>query len=365
MQLFHSKLNGPQEKSSSALVQAKSIINAGADACEQEADAVADKLTQSSTMLALVNNFFRPVETPVQRKEGMEASGETENYIGSLSNKGRALSDNEKGFFEPAFGHDFSNVKLHTDAEANVSAKGINAKAYTTGNNIVFGPGQYQPGNSEGNRLLAHELTHVIQQQQVQQAIQRERELTADESKDCLAKVDAAITSLETSAADENKKLPDYIKEAIKVLREKRTAGKIKCYAFDGIKHGRVDLAKEEIQYDGVNTNWINDTSVLHEAVHASHGKQYSTSAKKYAKAQSEGKKIDENAKGSDVDLLRWKAWTEYWAYRSSKEYYNDKQQKSDDEIHKTVMQIHEVIVAVNNVRQFDPSFDPRTWKPK
>lgn len=365
MQLFHSKTNSRQEKSNNAFVQAKSIINNGADACEQEADAMAERVTRSSTLLSPVNNFFRPVETPVQRKEGMEASGEIENYIGSLSSKGRPLSNTEKGFFEPAFGHDFSNVRLHTDSEAGASAKSINAKAYTASNNIVFGPGQYQPGSSEGNRLLAHELTHVVQQQQAQQAIQRERELNADESKDCFAKIDAAIAALEKSAADENEKLPDYIKEAIKVLREKRTAGKIKCYAFEGIKHGRVDLAKDEIQYDGVNADWINETSVLHEAVHALHSKQYSTSAKKYAKAQGEGKKIGENAKDSDVDLLRWKAWTEYWAYRSSKEYYNDKQQKTDDEIHKAVMEIHEVIVAVNNVRQFDPGFDPRTWKPK
>jgi hypothetical protein len=62
---------------------------------------------------------------------------------------------------------------------------------------------------------------------------------------------------------------------------------------------------------------------------------------------------------------MKFKAWTEYWAYRSSQEYYNDTQKKTDEEIHNTVMKIHEVQVAVNNVRVFDQNFDVRTWKPK
>jgi hypothetical protein len=61
--------------------------------------------------------------------------------------------------------HDFSHVRVHTDERATESAAAVNAHAYTVGRNIVFGQGQYSPGSIAGNRLLAHELTHVIQQQ--------------------------------------------------------------------------------------------------------------------------------------------------------------------------------------------------------
>ncbi len=68
-------------------------------------------------------------------------------------------------FFEPRFGADFSSVRIHSDNKAAELARSLNAKAFTFGRNIVFGPGQYGPGTKPHDRLLAHELTHVIQQQ--------------------------------------------------------------------------------------------------------------------------------------------------------------------------------------------------------
>jgi hypothetical protein len=65
---------------------------------------------------------------------------------------------------EPRFGHDFSRVRVHDDARAAESARAVNALAYTVGSDVVFGPNQYSPGTPEGRRLLAHELTHVLQQ---------------------------------------------------------------------------------------------------------------------------------------------------------------------------------------------------------
>jgi hypothetical protein len=65
---------------------------------------------------------------------------------------------------EPRFGHNFSNVRVHTDTKAAHSAWAVNALAYTVGRDIVFGKGQYAPKTSEGKRLMAHELTHTIQQ---------------------------------------------------------------------------------------------------------------------------------------------------------------------------------------------------------
>jgi hypothetical protein len=65
---------------------------------------------------------------------------------------------------ESRFGHDFSQVRVHTDARAGASAKAVNALAYTVGRDIVFAAGQYAPGTVSGKKLLAHELTHVLQQ---------------------------------------------------------------------------------------------------------------------------------------------------------------------------------------------------------
>lgn len=349
--------NGKSITGNNNNVQEKPAITQPGNAREQQADGIAKTFMQSNAACS----FFSPAGAGVQQ----HASEKTESYTSSLQGEGKPLSHQEKSFFESKLSADLSAVRLHHDSNAAASAKDMNAKAYTMGNNIVFGSGYYNSNTNEGRRLLAHELTHVMQQQGQTPVIQRERELNPDESKECLKKVDDAITALEKSAADESKHLPDYIKEAIKVLREKRTAGKVKCYAFEGIKHGRVDYTKDEIQYDGINPGWINETTVLHEAVHALHGKQHSASAKKYGKAVDANKQIEENAGSSDVDLLRWKAWSEYWAYRSTQEYYNDRQQRPDDEIHKAVMQIHEVKMAVNNVRAHDQNFDPRTWQPK
>ena len=113
----------------------------------------------------------------LQRKElaaqESEANSEISNYIGSLSSKGSPLSHSAKSFFEPRFGYDFSSVKVHNDSDSAASAQSINALAYTTGNNIVFNQHQYSPETERGKQLLAHELTHVVQQNHHIGGIQR------------------------------------------------------------------------------------------------------------------------------------------------------------------------------------------------
>lgn len=88
----------------------------------------------------------------------------TSSYINSLNGKGTHLPKQTNLFFSTKMGYDFSEVKIHTDKAASDSAKAVNAKAYTIGNNIVFDEGQYNIASTEGKRLMAHELTHVIQQ---------------------------------------------------------------------------------------------------------------------------------------------------------------------------------------------------------
>lgn len=81
-----------------------------------------------------------------------------------LNSPGQPLDRATRTFFEPRFGHDFSRVRVHTSSKAAESAQAISALAYTVGHDIVFGAGQYRASTSAGRRLLAHELTHVVQQ---------------------------------------------------------------------------------------------------------------------------------------------------------------------------------------------------------
>jgi hypothetical protein len=80
-----------------------------------------------------------------------------------LRSPGRALDAATRGFMESRFGHDFSRVRVHTDARANESARAVKAAAFTAGSDIVFGPGDYSPQTPRGRHLITHELVHVIQ----------------------------------------------------------------------------------------------------------------------------------------------------------------------------------------------------------
>ncbi len=143
---------------------------------------MADKVMRMTDNAINTNTFFKPAANMAQRKckacedeekhvhrkedsnTGINGSAELDSYVSSLSSSGQQMSQGSRQFFEPRFGHDFSNVKVHTDSVAAKSAQSINALAYTTGNNIVFNSGQYAPDSDTGKRLMAHELTHVIQQ---------------------------------------------------------------------------------------------------------------------------------------------------------------------------------------------------------
>ncbi len=81
-----------------------------------------------------------------------------------LRSPGQPLDTQTRAFMEPRFGYDFSRVRVHTDARAAESARAVNALAYTVGRNVVFSLGQYAPETRQGQRLMAHELTHVVQQ---------------------------------------------------------------------------------------------------------------------------------------------------------------------------------------------------------
>ncbi len=149
-----------------AFFQAKLAINQENDVYEQEADSMADNVVRTVDNSINQKSFFKP--SAIQRKcnAGNEGAGSNavDSYVGSLNSSGQAMPEGSRKFFEPKFGRDFSDVKLHTGSTAAKSAQAINALAYTSGNNIVFNTGQYSPDSEKGKKLLAHELTHVVQQ---------------------------------------------------------------------------------------------------------------------------------------------------------------------------------------------------------
>ncbi|HTE11534.1 MAG TPA: DUF4157 domain-containing protein [Chitinophagaceae bacterium] len=91
----------------------------------------------------------------------------------SLQSGGQSMDTATRAFMESRFGYDFGNVQIHNDTLAHQSSAGINALAYTHGNHVVFGAGKYQPETNNGKQLLAHELTHVLQQKNAGPALQR------------------------------------------------------------------------------------------------------------------------------------------------------------------------------------------------
>lgn len=93
-----------------------------------------------------------------------EVSSKIEGRISTLQGGGQPLSNDVRAYMEPRFGVDFSQVRVHADAGAVELARAVNAHAFAVGKDIVFGDGQYAPHSDDGKKLLAHELTHVVQQ---------------------------------------------------------------------------------------------------------------------------------------------------------------------------------------------------------
>lgn len=146
-----------------APVQAKLENTPAGDNYEHEANVMAGRVVNGNSK----PDFFKPSLVGNSGSSGMY------NFHEPLNCGGNNMDAATRNFMEAKFGYDFSNVKIYSDSTANQSARDINALAYTHGNNIVFGAGRYQPDTQSGRELLAHELTHVVQQQGLPSALQR------------------------------------------------------------------------------------------------------------------------------------------------------------------------------------------------
>jgi len=179
-------VNRPEEHSSlsapplSGVIQPKLAISQADDPLEQEADGVADYVMRmpdpQASLTAAPPQINRECaackeeeKKTLQTKSAGTARPDSEAppiVYDVLRLSGEQFDANTRQFFEPRFGYDFSQVRVHTGAKAAESARGINALAYTFGQHVVFGDRQYAPQTTKGKRLLAHELTHVLQQRE-------------------------------------------------------------------------------------------------------------------------------------------------------------------------------------------------------
>ncbi|MEM6398649.1 MAG: DUF4157 domain-containing protein [Cyanobacteria bacterium P01_D01_bin.116] len=190
-QIVHEVLRSPVAK-----IQRKLKIGAPNDKYEQEADRIADQIMRmpEPSIQRLIKTGEKEEEKTLQAKpnvsqiapliqrqvepeeEGKEFQSQelpgltpiitpqTQARINALRTGGQSLPESIRAFYEPRFGMDFSNVRIHTSSEAAQAAHDLQARAFTNGWNIVFAKGEYEPYTLNGRKLLAHELTHTLQQ---------------------------------------------------------------------------------------------------------------------------------------------------------------------------------------------------------
>ena len=162
-------------------MQTKLEVGPAGDRFEQEADRTADSVMRmpnpgmsvAAAPLQISRNCaVCEREEKDEKRVQKKSAGPAEASIGeapasvhaALRSPGQPLDAASRAYFEPRFGQEFGNVRVHTGMSAARSAREVSAHAYTVGQNIVFAAGRFAPGTHEGRRLIAHELTHVVQQ---------------------------------------------------------------------------------------------------------------------------------------------------------------------------------------------------------
>jgi len=159
-------------------IQPKLVINEPGDAYEQEAYRVAGQVMRMPdpglSISAAPVDISRKCAACEEEAKTLQTKPAGSPKVGPgeapgiahevLRSPGHPLDPSTRIFMEDRFRHDFTGVRVHNDAGAASSARAVNARAYTLGNDVVFGAGQYSPDSGDGRRLLAHELAHVVQQ---------------------------------------------------------------------------------------------------------------------------------------------------------------------------------------------------------
>lgn len=170
-----------------ANIQCKLTVGSVNDPMEAQADAVADQVMRMPANGLIQRKCShceeeekaqrKPLTSFIQKKEASgnvsTASDAVSNKIQATKGNGAPLDPSTKTFMESRFGIDFSNVNIHTDSQAVALSSELNAQAFAVGNDVYFNSGKYSPESSQGKHLLAHELTHVLQQRHAEKLVQR------------------------------------------------------------------------------------------------------------------------------------------------------------------------------------------------
>jgi hypothetical protein len=168
----------PLHAPAAGAIQTKLTINQPGDIYEQEADRIADQVlgTPAHPAISVTPPSIQRFSEPLTGQSKGQLSTAPRSVDQVLASPGSPLEPALRQDMEQRFGHDFSRVRVHSDPAAAHSAREVNANAYTVGYNIVFGAGRFAPGTNEGRHLLAHELTHIVQQNREQSRRQHQTE---------------------------------------------------------------------------------------------------------------------------------------------------------------------------------------------
>ena len=211
------------------LIQAKLAIGEQNDKYEKEADDTASKVVQQINTPIQNQSIQRDAlpqgnklrKKPLQRREnvgGGDASTELETSIQSARGGGQPLAANLQRSMGQAMGADFSGVKVHTDSQSDQLNQSIQAKAFTTGQDVFFRQGAYEPSSRGGQELIAHELTHVVQQNGG--AVQRSPEIQRDGEETPVATKTPKEAALET--INRNKKYKERFEQELRKMVKRK-----------------------------------------------------------------------------------------------------------------------------------------------
>jgi hypothetical protein len=258
-------------------IQRKHAIGPVDDPLEREADRIAEQMVGAESSHVPFTPATSGKAEDLQKEPGAWGDATASEAL-VLRSPGQPLDASTRAYFEPRFGEEFSSVRVHTDGRAAESARGVSARAYTVGQDIVFGAKEFAPGTQSWRRLLGHELAHVVQQGNGQsQALQRKP--TQDDIADLELQLQSKVSerALLTGMLDdlEKRQAPDVYQRRIATpskgeeaklkvgAQAGRTIGGVMDATTRQLLQNRVDVVKSqdgftlnirfEISYEGIS----------------------------------------------------------------------------------------------------------------
>lgn len=247
-------VHAQSSRPASASVSADLMVNSPGDSHEKDAERVAAQVAgvsgeQAGKGQTVADDMGRTLAPPIVHDV--------------LNSSGQRLDAATRSFMEPRFGRDLSSVRIHTDRQAAESARAVNARAYTVGNSVVFGRGEYAPQSAEGRRLLAHELAHTMQQAPGAGAMLQRQPVTTAAASSMLprqARLTQALDFLKTRASAD-------VLSLINAANLSQTGFQVvKTMTIGSASHDfRVSLTWDDTKFGGVTMPAPNASPTIHD----------------------------------------------------------------------------------------------------